>query len=302
MSEHYMFGSGTTSYFTLQSLFTRKGGYQQIKSSKKLNQKEAVQILNLFTPQGASPKISLRIGPWNDMLGVGYYYMNSEDTAMISTLLFENIPFENRVRLPMDRDAIELIAGGTYEQIFGVDYIESLDLASIFGIQQTSMILYSILGGDNMIVIHPDHEKRVSFVKSILEIMPSHFLRYNRITTGCTELDGNENIIGVEILPKKYRSHKKLYMALDTVFVDLVDEKVVGEGLKSNSFTTELSQVYSQDRDQSRLQLHDFFQSIMEKKFDGYDDYGENGRQLITRIRQKMGLEQPEDGNWIMSF
>lgn len=290
-------------FFTLQSQFTRRQGYTNIQSSVKVKHKQAIKILNSFTPQGASPKISLRIGAWNNKLGLGYYFMENESNAQISTIIIDNLDSHSQnLIVPMSEVAIENIAMGSYEEIMKTDNITSQKLAKDFGIEQTSMILYSILTGDNIIIIHPDHQKRVEFVKSLLELVPISYFQYNRITTGCSELDGNENIVGVEKLPKKYRSHKKLYMPVDTIFVDLVDTQIMGEGLKSNPFTTSLTQTHIKDPNQSAAELRVYFNEITNPKFKDYGKYGKNNDFLTRKIRAKLGLEEANKENWLMSF
>ncbi|MHA2503248.1 MAG: hypothetical protein ACXAE3_10285 [Candidatus Kariarchaeaceae archaeon] len=298
-----MFATQQTTWSTIQSRFTRKKGYVEIESSEKLKHRRAIQILNSFTPQGASPQVSLRIGNWEDRLGLGYYFMEDASNARISTILVEkyeeNVP---RLQIPMEASYIEKIAYGSYKEIMKEDKVSAYDFVDHFGVEQASMIFYSLLTGDNIIVIHPDHLSRVQFIKSILEIVPTTFFRYNRITTGCAELDGNENIIGVEQLPKKFRSHKKLYMPLDTIFVDLNDGKIMGEGLKSNIFTTSLTRAYEKNPNVAYRSLCDFYMEISKEGFENYQLFGKNTEDLTRKIRGKLGLEDMNKDNWLMSF
>lgn len=298
-----MFTTKGADLFTLQSQFTRSHGYTNIQSSRKVKHRQAIQILNSFTPQGASPKVSLRIGNWDNKLGLGYYFMENDSNAQISALLVEKSEnSRGNLRIPLSEVAIEHIATGSYEKIFSSDIVRSQNLVRDFGLEQTSMILYSILTGDNIIIIHPEHRKRVEFIKSIIDIVPPRYFQYNRITTGCSELDGNENIIGVEKLPKKYRSHKKLYMPVDTIFVDLVDIQIMGEGLKSNQFTTQLGQQHTKDPELCTTQLQRYFDDITKESYSDTGKYGKNSDILTRKIRAKLGLEESNNENWLMSF
>lgn len=69
----------------ISSVFTRNKGFTHIECSTKLSRKDAVSILNAFTPQGASPQGSVRIANFRNYLGVGYYCMEDSSTARIST-------------------------------------------------------------------------------------------------------------------------------------------------------------------------------------------------------------------------
>jgi len=73
----------------VSSIFTRNKGFTSIESSSKMSHKNAVAILNSFTPQGASPQGSIRISTYDKYLGVGYYWMEDNSTARISTFYQE---------------------------------------------------------------------------------------------------------------------------------------------------------------------------------------------------------------------
>ena len=179
---------------------------------------------------------------------------------------------------------------------------EDESFLSNFDVSTSSMILYSFLAGDNMIIIHPDHQVRLEFIKSLIAFVPFTFYRYNRITSGCSELDGNENIIGVEELPIKYRSHKKLYMPVDTIFVDLKENKVMGEGLKNNQFIKEIIENYNLDIKLGRKLVINYFEDISRPNYQESEKYGENSKQLTNKIRMKLGLNVQSDDNWLLSF
>lgn len=288
----------------ITSLFTRQQGYTKINGSRKLSHKQAIEILNSFTPQGASPRISLRIGRYRGEIGIGYYFMESDERAKISTILLkDSINTDTILQLPFDEFDIMAIANGNRDNFFRYNSIESKDYWKLFHSEQLAIILYSLLVGDNIILVHSDHSERLEFISRVLQIMPSIIFDYNRITSSCAELEGNENIVGVAELPQKYRSHKKLFLPLDTIFVDLNTKRIQGEGMKTCEFAKGLSTVLKKNIDHTRDELCNFFKKVSSENFDPQEYTSDEPTQImINRIRSKMGLDRKSMDNWIMTF
>ncbi|MHA2097521.1 MAG: hypothetical protein ACW99A_02435 [Candidatus Kariarchaeaceae archaeon] len=170
-----------------------------------------------------------------------------------------------------------------------------------FGHSSTSALMFSFLSGDNILIVHPDQETRLRFLGYFLNILPSTVLRYNRITLGCSELDGNENIVGVDQLPHQYRSHKKLYLPLDTIFVDLINSKVEGEGIKRSLLTDNLSSIMNQNLNLAKTSLKMFFTEILERKEVSLFDIDPDNEPLIKRIEAKLNIESSaKKQDWLM--
>jgi len=229
--------------------------------------------------------------------------MEDDENALLSTILIDQNHLDSKpLNVPISETAIEAIARGDHQQILTQSPQTSAKLTDLYSVDEASMILYSLLAGDNMIIIHPDHEQRLDFIRSMVFMMPNLFFKYNRITSGCAELDGNENIIGVSQLPLTYRSHKKLYMPLDTIFVDLQNQKVMGEGLKTSDLTKNLVRNYQEKIQLGRKSIISFFTDISQKKFTNAGRYDDQSKPLIDKIRNKLGLETNDQDNWLLSF
>jgi hypothetical protein len=195
------------------------------------------------------------------------------------------------------------IANGNRENFFRYNQIQHNNYWENFHHDQIAIILYSLLVGDNIILVHPHHSSRLNFISQLLQIIPSIIFDYNRITSSCAELDGNENIVGVAELPQKYRSHKKLYLPLDTIFIDLEESKIQGEGMKNCEFTKVISKLMKTDLEQTKHEISNFFKQITKDNFDpGIFTSDEPTQIMINRIRSKLGLGLKSNDNWIMTF
>lgn len=266
--------------------------------------KNLIHILNSFTPQGSSPNGSIRIASVNDFLGVGYYYMISPSVAKLSTFLVESQEIGlNTFTPPLISDLKRI-----FRQSFNMSstlnrYSKNWMYPVIekFGHVNTSALLYSFLSGDNILIVHPNQETRLRFLGFFLDLLPSIVLKYNRITFGCTELDGNENIVGVDKLPMIYRSHKKLYLPLDTIFVDLINNTVEGEGVKRSSITDDLVKNIMNNYFVAKSNLKSFFRNIIEESANSSFEKGYNIESLIDRIEVKLNIKSPaKSKEWIM--
>lgn len=291
------FFSSTSGYIT--SLFTREYGYTNIESNAKYSKKKSIHILNSFTPQGASPDISLRIGSYDNLIGIGYYHMENNSDARLSTLFTkydDNIRYKF-IDLPTKEQNIREFTVNT--MFSATDVKLSVNMLTRFDQLSLSILFYSIMAGDNIIVIHPDHELRLQLFSELLRLFPVLMLQYNRLTTNCTELDGNENIIGVSTLPPSYRSHDKLHLPLDTIFVDLTDYRVTGGGVKNNKFTDVIADSVHYDNN-PRDKITDYFDKAMKYN----DDYQEKiaNYHLIQKIRINLGIEREQSNEWLTSF
>ncbi len=263
-----------------------------------------IDILNSFTPQGSSPNGSIRITTVNEFIGVGYYYMISPSVAKLSTFLIESGDIAlNTFTPPLITDLKQIFRQSfdisstlnSYSQNWIYPVIEN------FGPVNTSALLYSFLSGDNILIVHPDQEMRLRFLGFFLNLLPSIVLKYNRITFGCSELDGNENIVGVDRLPKVYRSHKKLYLPLDTIFVDLLNNRIEGEGVKRSSITDELVNTIKKSYFEAKSNLEILFKDIMDEKSNMPFSKGYNIESLIERIEVKLNIRSPaKNKEWIM--
>ncbi|MCY3411394.1 MAG: hypothetical protein INQ03_07150 [Candidatus Heimdallarchaeota archaeon] len=278
------------------STFTRNSGFTKIQSSQKLSRKKAIKILSSFTPQGASPLVSYRIGTYQSYIGVGYYYMQNDETAMIYTQLISDTyepfkPFNPKLDLSTF-DSNSLV---TKHNDYNSE--ELFNLLDEFGLEGSSSILYSILSGDNIIIVDDSHERRIKLIKTFLSFLPKLALRYNRITTDCFDLDGNENIIGVKVLPKKFRSHKKLYFPLDTIFVDIEERKLYGNGIKTNDFIQNLLLKTQGSNNQLQNEFEQLFKQISARKFDK-----EELNPLIIRISNRLSNQSIINDTWILDF
>ncbi len=290
-------------YNFLSSLFTRSNGYTKIKSSSILSKKQAVSILNSFTPQGASPKGSIRIATYGDMIGAGYYWMENESTARISTFLtpFDDVTPSSFLP-PLKLDDIPNIAKVNDFFRLNIKYDQNwvFNIARHFGNEKGSAILYSLLSGDNLIIVHSNTEERLKFIAFLLTLIPSLSFKYNRITSGCTELDGNENIVGVDELPRKFRSHKKLYLPLDTIFIDLKLNNIEGEGIKNSDYTRMLMEIAQDDMEAAQIEIFKLYKEILERKNKFSNICDDQDMNLVNRIEVKLGLRPPLSQDWMM--
>lgn len=298
-----MYNPVVSKYDFLSSKFTRKRGFTNITGSISLSRKKAISILNSFTPQGASPAHSIRIGSFNDMVGAGYYSMEDESTANLYTVLSLNnedkyLPFIPSLNL----SDIENISIGKFNlnKITSYNSMDSLDLNNIFGVERTSNILYSLLSGDNLIIVEPSHDKRLAFMRTLLMMVPRVSLKYNRLTSDCFELDGNENIIGVDQLPRKFRSHKKLYLPVDTIFVDLEQGQIEGNGIKNSSLTKKIILNNQFDISKILVETSQLYKKIIENNYIPKED--ETNKSLVNRMRYKLGIDKEFKENWLMEF
>lgn len=298
-----MYNPVVSKYDFLSSKFTRKRGFTNITGSISLSRKKAISILNSFTPQGASPAHSIRIGSFNDMVGAGYYSMEDESTANLYTVLSLNnedkyLPFIPSLNL----SDIENISIGKFNlnKITSYNSMDSLDLNNIFGVERTSNILYSLLSGDNLIIVEPSHDKRLAFMRTLLMMVPRVSLKYNRLTSDCFELDGNENIIGVDQLPRKFRSHKKLYLPVDTIFVDLEQGQIEGNGIKNSSLTKKIILNNQFDISKILVETSQLYKKIIENNYIPKED--ETNKSLVNRMRYKLGIDKEFKENWFMEF
>lgn len=298
-----MYNPVVSKYDFLSSKFTRKRGFTNITGSISLSRKKAISILNSFTPQGASPAHSIRIGSFNDMIGAGYYSMEDESTANLYTVLSLNnedkyLPFIPSLNL----SDIENISIGKFNlnKITSYNSMDSLDLNNIFGVERTSNILYSLLSGDNLIIVEPSHDKRLAFMRTLLMMVPRVSLKYNRLTSDCFELDGNENIIGVDQLPRKFRSHKKLYLPVDTIFVDLEQGQIEGNGIKNSSLTKKIILNNQFDISKILVETSQLYKKIIENNYIPKED--ETNKSLVNRMRYKLGIDKEFKENWLMEF
>lgn len=170
-----------------------------------------------------------------------------------------------------------------------------------FGISGTSALLFSFLSGDNILIVHPNQEVRIRFLGFFLNLIPSIALKYNRITLGCSELDGNENIVGVDQLPQKYRSHKKLYLPLDTIFVDLTNHHIEGEGIKRSDLTDNLSEQIELNYNAAKNRLNLFYHDIVTNTQSSTFQLNEKNEQLKERIQIKLKLKSERNqSDWLM--
>lgn len=282
----------------ISSIFTREKGFTKIDTNFRISRKKAINILNSLTPQGTSPENCIRIGIHDNLLGIGYYEMTNESTAQIRTYFLKlhekELEFFNPFQLRTTQE----------NKVFQIDKLDIdarlYDIIEKFGNEKFSAILYSILCGDNIIVIEKDHKKRLDFFSLFFEFIPSIVLKYNRLTSSCFELEGNENIIGVPELPIKFRSHEKMYLPLDTIFVDLENYTVVGNGIKNSPLTKIITSMHS-NLIMMQEKLIDFYSEILHGEY-STDEIDQKTLSLIERIESKLGIRDIKMDNWIMDF
>ncbi|MDH5400888.1 MAG: hypothetical protein OEZ01_08990 [Candidatus Heimdallarchaeota archaeon] len=287
----------------ISSIFTRKKGYTKIKSSLSYSNERAVKILNTFTPQGVSPKICLRIGSIDNQIGVGYYYMEDNSTVRISTFL-SPIQINNLEVFtpPIEEDQIIRLAKGELSMISHKYSFFTNTFLDIFDNEDASSILYSILSGDNLIIVHPNHTDRLQFMASLLNVLPKIIFQYSRLTSSCSELEGNENIIGVEELPKKYRSHKKLFLSLDTIFIDLTTRSIEGEGIKNCNLTRDVISKIKENYSNGIIDLQNIIEDIINNNSAFIEKLDAQSGYLVNTIQEKLNITNESEQSWIMSF
>ena len=134
-----MFTQNSKKVHYVSSVFTRNKGFTSIESSSKISHKKAVSILNSFTPQGASPQGSIRITKYDKYLGVGYYWMEDNSTARISTFFQEYK--DNRLLSyvpPLISELIPQLAKGFMREYFSnIRPAEDYPIISQFGVEKT---------------------------------------------------------------------------------------------------------------------------------------------------------------------
>jgi hypothetical protein len=281
----------------ISSYFTRKRGYTDIQF-QGIAKKNTVSILNSLTPQGASIGSSIRIAKVNQYLGVGYYWMVDQSNAFISTILRQKNSELIQFLPPLEEASIPLFA----QSRGGITLAMAYDFDSLFNIHRftksdTSKLLYSYLTGDSMIILHPRHSVRLEFMGLLLALSPPSLFDYTRFTSNCSELDGNENIIGVPELARKYRSHKKLYLPLDTIFVDLENGRIEGDGAKSCQLTDELTDTIFDSYDETVSKIYKLFGNLKQSNGKAIDYASQN---FTHRIKAKLGLATQLERDWMM--
>lgn len=288
-------------YHIITSTFTRANGYEDIETTTNQSKSEVVKILTSFTPQGACPGESTRIRIYGKFIGVSYFIMENPSKFKIMVLLtnLEKIIWEPFVPLLHEKAISHLARGDKYKLVEYQYYIKEISLVKIFGLEKASTILYSLLGGDNIIIFHPNHKKRLEFVVGILQLIPATILKYHCITSHCEELDGNENIVGIDHLPKKFLTHKKLYLPLDTIFVDLDTLEIHGEGIKNSNLTRKLMDIGHGGVQETRKMITKILKNIINKNIQ-YQTYDDSEVSLIHRIEAKLGLREKLIQEWIM--
>ncbi|MCH8907151.1 MAG: hypothetical protein IH840_08690 [Candidatus Heimdallarchaeota archaeon] len=283
------------------SKFTREKGFTEIHSNKH-DRKKSISLLNNFIPQGASPRGSVRLTYVDEStLGVGYYKMIDHSNASIHTLLakinenkFERFLPTLKYHFNDMVDPLNINMVMKYEDHLTYSLLEN------FGLKKSASILYSYLTGDNILLVTEKNDLRLNFIRTLLSISPNLIFTYNRITTGCMELDGNENIVSVNKLPRKYRSHKKLFLPLDTIFIDLENRYVEGEGVKYSEYTEYLVDILSRGSDGAFTELKHFFENIVNRKPSIQRNFGEIDLSLISRIESKLRRRPSKQEEWIM--
>jgi hypothetical protein len=282
----------------ITSRFTRASGYTNIETTTKKTRNELKQILRKFTPQGASPQSSIKIQVIQQWLGISYFVRFDPSTYKIMILLTElkKIKWKRFVPLIHEKLIPHLACGDVYKLVDPHVEIKQFYLQKIFGIETTATILYSLLCGDNIVIIHPEHSARLKFIVGLLQLVPSILWSYNRITSNCEELEGNENIAGLKELPKKYYSHKKVYLPLDTIFIDLKSNTVHGEGIKNSEFTKKI--VDTRNPEESFIRIRNLMKKIQSQNKISNKDMEIIG--LIHRIELKLGLRSSIIHDWMM--
>lgn len=239
----------------------------------------------------------------NGYLGVGYYKMLSPSIATLSTYLLDSAAVGLNPFTPPLISNPDKIKVGTIDPWVNLSYSPDwiYPVVEKFGTVNTSTLLFSFLSGDNILIVHPDQEVRLRFLGFFLNLIPSIALKYNRITFGCSELDGNENIVGIDQLPIKYRSHKKLYLPLDTIFVDLSNHSIEGEGIKRSPLTDSLSEQINSSYTLVKEILTSFYTEIISKTQSSKFEKNVKDVHLKDRIQIKLKLKsETKQQDWLM--
>lgn len=289
-------------YHIVTSTFTRANGFEAIESSTNHSKSELLKILTAFTPQGASPNECIRIRTCMDWIGISYFAKEDDSTYNMMVLLTELERILWKPFLPIMHEKIisHLAKGDKYKLIEYADHEFDINLANQFDLEKASIFLYSLLCGDDIIIVHPEHSERLKFIYGILQMIPSILFKYICITTNCEELDGNENIIGVSKLPEKYQSHMKLYLPLDTIFVDLNSKLIQGEGIKNSELTRKFIDLCQSGISDGRKMIIHFLQNILHQRLLKNEAIDDTDLSLVHRIEVKMGLRPPIVQDWMM--
>lgn len=287
-------------YQFIYSKFTREKGFVDIETSLKIPKNQSIKILNTFIPQGASPMGSFRISCFEDKVGVGYYWMENPSTSHLFALLTKKQLIINRPFLPpypIDYEGVISKRNLVYSKSDEIN-LRWEEALSGFSKHHISSMMYSILTGDNILIVDRNANHRMNLINLFLKIMPANIFSYNRITSGCAELDGNENIVGVDELPKKYRSAKKLFLPIDTIFVDLEIKSVEGDGMKTCTITDELAENVFDDINSTYEFVNELLRSVKRQKNINREDILD--QKFIDRIQLKLGLRQKIEEDWMM--
>lgn len=168
--------------------FTRVESFTYIQSSSKIDYKTALQILNQFIPQGSSPKYNIRISSFEYKIGIGYYYMTNRENSSISIIFvqygkIENIP----LNIPLTEVATRELSQNNFRKFLEFEKLDAIKLSDYFSSEDIGLILYSLLAGDNIIIVHHNYNERIQFFKSVTQIIPAIWYHYNTINTNCNQ-------------------------------------------------------------------------------------------------------------------
>ncbi|MHA1910702.1 MAG: hypothetical protein ACTSYA_03305 [Candidatus Kariarchaeaceae archaeon] len=295
----------------LYCTFTRRIGFVDVKTSLELNEREQNRLITQALPQGSSPQESIKMMLRENDILVSYYSMTNVSDAIIVILILEGlepklqIPYwifsEKSIKLAIQakeenwlinklKNRVELTA--TQEKEFEI--LDENTLSSLF---------YSILTGDNIILISEEHEKRIKFLATIGGVFPVKLMEKNKITTWCKEFEGNQNILGIDQSSKDTKKINRFRLQADLIFVDLDSGILTGEGAKDAPLTDELAKMFKEGK---TLEIVRKLNEVCEASTKGEKTKGMHPQdvELYERIKSVLTGEEMEktQTGWFVDF
>jgi len=290
----------------LSAFFTRKQGFEIVSTNLGLSKSETIEILIKYIPQGNTPKKTQILGYWNDYIVISYFETTSEtdffvlllfikpknETSFIEESLFDEK--NQKYALLMGRNQI------TFETIKNEwNKIDELKIP-ISDENIWEHILFSLLAGDNIIVISKDLRNRQEFFEFIVHELPVMFLKYNRFVLEAKELKGNGNILGLSERPEE--KNIKQEFGVDTIIIDLDNGTISGEGMKISPIVKEMAKAIVESPNLFKELILSITNKWISYNWDTKKEENAQDQFLLQKIKNRVFGEEKEETDFFSEF
>ncbi len=231
----------------VSAFFTRKSGFEVISNNTGINEKELAPLFLSFIPQGRSPEYSEILKNHGLGLFASYFSMiNDRDFFLVIFQIssldeFSHLP--GKIFDPHVHDLAVKLARREHSYTEVVQKWPSAENdfspSTYLSREHWPAMIFSLLAGDDIVIVSGNQKRRQDFFEMISHLLPMAFLRYNSFTLLANELKNNLNIIGVSKRPSEKEVRKQL--GLDSIIVDLDENTLDGEGVKTTDVCEELA-------------------------------------------------------------